>query len=1406
MTLEDLHFQRFIITEVDPTVDFRELASPEAVAGAFEATVYQLLWQCQHQERSHLDLSESKVEPVEKKLDPADTVADIALVQSAPIIDNLLAPIKHLVEESTSFESVRERLFELYPTIDTKDFAELMGQAMIVAETAGRFEVLEETGEDFEFAELGRRLVELAQGHLDYSFNPSQRRDGHGRWTRTGSSKPIKLTSSEAKKLLGVDIHERIYEREAELAAKKVKHLTPSVRDGVKASVDRVFAGAKKDYLNPDNQKQIEHLNDFVADVQKLSKGEFESQPQRRREFLADHDDLIKGFKTELLDLGKASASGLKDDNPELDKLDSFLEGRTNRYYRSKRKAIAPIVGKAESEIENQVLKDLDDSFTRLKEDPNNEDIQALVLDKIGYVNELKKFALGDLDNAREKEFLQDFGSSMQPYKEQVEFLKKHSSVDDRDGFFGELVNKTEDYETRFNDLTTTQEKKDKVERLLAEEEQLLSSRKQNIATKLEELQTTDEKLKRYEAKQKRISDKFDNITATVKSMDDVARSTRLYQKGLRKVQNRRDDLRDKYWSIRSELIGLGLPVSNDYTEASGAGKTLIATRDLLLNLKKLIETRYITGITAIKNAYVDANDAIRCQFEDRVSDRLTLQFDCTITTSEISYELINEDEARNFSERSVNSLDFATAPKKLNCNPAKSFQCGNSCQQLGRNCKSNPTPAQAIATQTIVAGAKAANPSTTPAAKTKKTTAKTSKAAATPLAPPTVPAVPTSPVKTNDVELNKSRADLVQRFGQKTVDVAEANVQKILADKDTSVFVRVGSSATLEKILGDRFRTSAELGVDTHQIPHLRDGYQKARNRVEEKTLGYDSKNTNPEDRPIYGYLGGKDLNGASHTDPATAYGSITVKLRSEVKDRATFTGSDSFKSGVASEVINQGTPPPPNAASLVSTTRHGYDRDKLPKHYPSFYADKSTDKGQLAAAAKAKTIDDLAPALATTGNKYVEAQVHGKVTPSDIAEIHFNPTKMDDRPTAAVAKWAKDNNIDLFVGGKKTNPDDIINPKNKRTKVNELSDALAGEDFSTVAKIADDIYGNAQKLKLAPGEDDNYLKQLFIDSGYDNLPKIVDSSDVTKTWQSGGHLIVRGMARGSKTRTDHFDSFKTGDYFTGNGIYGNGTYVSAANGSTSKDAVDAIKTIRTYGYSNSSGVTLRAALPSDANVVDAKQLTQEIKDFKKKFDTWATTERQNVLRSTAGIAPAKLKKESDSIRKSLDIDSPQTQILQTTRHNGIPANLVEVTIPPKPGTGGTGMVFKMKVDLAGLHTVILPDGSEKTVSTQKKAIALFTQDYADNRALLKLAASNSSAVQAFNDFDSKVKRIKKALLGDEQNGTSGRFAVAKGYDAVKLSQSYAPDNFMLLLNRSKVLVQDGELKYNSAIRDVVG
>lgn len=58
-----------------------------------------------------------------------------------PLMQALLAPIEKLLDEAESLEAFREQLLTLYPDLDVKAFATLMGEALAVAELTGRFEV-----------------------------------------------------------------------------------------------------------------------------------------------------------------------------------------------------------------------------------------------------------------------------------------------------------------------------------------------------------------------------------------------------------------------------------------------------------------------------------------------------------------------------------------------------------------------------------------------------------------------------------------------------------------------------------------------------------------------------------------------------------------------------------------------------------------------------------------------------------------------------------------------------------------------------------------------------------------------------------------------------------------------------------------------------------------------------------------------------------------------------------------------------------------------------------------------------------------------------------------------------------------------------------------------------------------
>ena len=61
-----------------------------------------------------------------------------------PLIDELYAPIRRIVEESSSLEEVRDRLLEAYEDMDVDDLAALMQRALAAAELAGRDDAAEE--------------------------------------------------------------------------------------------------------------------------------------------------------------------------------------------------------------------------------------------------------------------------------------------------------------------------------------------------------------------------------------------------------------------------------------------------------------------------------------------------------------------------------------------------------------------------------------------------------------------------------------------------------------------------------------------------------------------------------------------------------------------------------------------------------------------------------------------------------------------------------------------------------------------------------------------------------------------------------------------------------------------------------------------------------------------------------------------------------------------------------------------------------------------------------------------------------------------------------------------------------------------------------------------------------------
>jgi phage gp29-like protein len=72
--------------------------------------------------------------------DPTAPLVDRLGADADPVIDALLGPVRALLDLSPDLEAFRDGLLALYPDLDPSAFAALMGQALAVADAAGRWE------------------------------------------------------------------------------------------------------------------------------------------------------------------------------------------------------------------------------------------------------------------------------------------------------------------------------------------------------------------------------------------------------------------------------------------------------------------------------------------------------------------------------------------------------------------------------------------------------------------------------------------------------------------------------------------------------------------------------------------------------------------------------------------------------------------------------------------------------------------------------------------------------------------------------------------------------------------------------------------------------------------------------------------------------------------------------------------------------------------------------------------------------------------------------------------------------------------------------------------------------------------------------------------------------------------
>ncbi len=78
--------------------------------------------------------------------DAADVIADGTAALAMKVTDDIyMTPLKRLVEESTSLDDLRDRIYGLWGEMDPESLGIIMARGMMLADMAGRYEVFLET-------------------------------------------------------------------------------------------------------------------------------------------------------------------------------------------------------------------------------------------------------------------------------------------------------------------------------------------------------------------------------------------------------------------------------------------------------------------------------------------------------------------------------------------------------------------------------------------------------------------------------------------------------------------------------------------------------------------------------------------------------------------------------------------------------------------------------------------------------------------------------------------------------------------------------------------------------------------------------------------------------------------------------------------------------------------------------------------------------------------------------------------------------------------------------------------------------------------------------------------------------------------------------------------------------------
>lgn len=364
---------------------------------------------------------------------------------------------------------------------------------------------------------------------------------------------------------------------------------------------------------------------------------------------------------------------------------------------------------------------------------------------------------------------------------------------------------------------------------------------------------------------------------------------------------------------------------------------------------------------------------------------------------------------------------------------------------------------------------------------------------------------------------------------------------------------------------------------------------------------------------------------------------------------------------------------------------------------------------------------------------------------------------------------KQTYDQYVASVLGGK---PEVLLSPVEliRNKSFSEMSDEefkSVVQEFDSLSRAAtaelEDRGSNKNDYAYGGNADDTgsdlYTQRLAERLGFAGNPMVVSSDEIDNDFANGKEVFLRRFGFTPEQAEQFADQFKNGELYAGKGLYGNGTYAGGVTKNSEYSEEELMDNLAGYG---SNGIRMSAS--DDFQEVSGEKMSaiygEEFEGFTKRAEeVYGKSGTDSIFKQLEGAAPDRSKTQFNPVSGEIEaIDTLGRKM------EGWVLNEEDGKFSISNG------VFDSVQDAIGWVNSTGLDEAAKELKGMYENFGLF--------------ALPEEALEAYI-----------SIMGDGKNsikGISSRLAMLKGFDGINVGDVAYDDSYRVLLNRSKLKIQE--------------